>query len=382
MRIGILTFHFGMNYGAVLQCYALQHYLKLQGYEVEIINFNPINNNDQKKTLYTILKKSIKSWIKNCWRLLLHPYIYYCGINQKKKFQHFRHHRLNQTRPYRFDELKYIEKEFEAIIVGSDQIWNKSQHSHGAYFLSPFTSFKGLRISYSPCCAVNSIEDNNSTFLANSLKAFDALSVRNKETFQFVKGLAAIEAPIVIDPVMLVEFDELIGVNPKKTIDKSYILAYVLGSEIDGGHKKTIDQIKKKHGKKPVYSIILSGNKPHIFSWADKTLSNVSVKDWLRLLYHAGFIYTDSFHGVLFALKFKKEFLAYYKEKTRSSRFIHLIDRYQLSEHIVDSYETALQKKSFHKSVDYENLMPLIEQDIDRSKQYLHNALSIRKYKK
>ena len=41
MKIGILTFHWATNYGAVLQCYALQTYLESLGHDVRVINYKP-----------------------------------------------------------------------------------------------------------------------------------------------------------------------------------------------------------------------------------------------------------------------------------------------------------------------------------------------------
>ena len=60
MKIGILTFHFGNNYGGLLQCYALQEVLKRAGYEVEIINYRPGSFSFCRRVCNKI--KSINSW--------------------------------------------------------------------------------------------------------------------------------------------------------------------------------------------------------------------------------------------------------------------------------------------------------------------------------
>lgn len=39
MKIGILTFHFAHNYGAMLQAYALSTKLRNMGYDAEIIDY-------------------------------------------------------------------------------------------------------------------------------------------------------------------------------------------------------------------------------------------------------------------------------------------------------------------------------------------------------
>ena len=39
MKVGILTFHRAHNFGAMLQCYALQEYLTKKGLNVEVIDY-------------------------------------------------------------------------------------------------------------------------------------------------------------------------------------------------------------------------------------------------------------------------------------------------------------------------------------------------------
>jgi hypothetical protein len=66
-----------------------------------------------------------------------------------------------------------------------------------------------------------------------------------------------------------------------------------------------------KTGNLKVVSIILTDNKPQLFNWSDKTYWYASPLEWLNLFYYSTFVYTDSYHGVLFSIKFHKQFLAY-----------------------------------------------------------------------
>ena len=39
MRIGIITYHRAFNYGAVLQCFALQELLKSMDHEIQVVDY-------------------------------------------------------------------------------------------------------------------------------------------------------------------------------------------------------------------------------------------------------------------------------------------------------------------------------------------------------
>lgn len=114
MKIGILTFHWATNYGAVLQCYALQEYLKSLGHEVEIINYKPHLFDDN---VFTFLR----------FRKFLHIGDYLNNCKKEAALKDFRSSRLHQTeRIYACKDMAYIANCYDAIVSGSDQVVNPS----------------------------------------------------------------------------------------------------------------------------------------------------------------------------------------------------------------------------------------------------------------
>lgn len=325
MKIGILTYHFGTNFGGQLQCYALMKTLEALGHDAIVINYIPGRN-----------KSSLMNDIKQCMRMIKHNIsaesiktgltsIFMSG-KMRTNFEKFRNKHLNIGPLCNLDNFNYL-YDLDAIIVGSDQVWAPAHHKNAAYFFNFKDGFKGRKISYAPCCAINMVERENRKHISDLLSSFNSISVRNIETQNFVKELTGKKPMIVADPTFLHDFKEFTSsVTPKI----GYILTYILGKEIDGGHKATIEKIKKEYGNIPVYSISLTSSKPHYFSWSDKTYYTLSPVEWVDFIRNAKFLYTDSFHGVAFALKFKTPFLAYYKEAIRASRFIDLMERYKL----------------------------------------------------
>ncbi len=368
MKIGILTYHFGTNFGGQLQCYALMKTLESLGHDVTIINYVP-----SKKRISFI--DDVKQNIKLVSRKVSYETIMTAlgGIvfsrKMRRSFDEFRAKHLN-VGPLcnldTFDDLYNL----DAIFVGSDQVWGPSHHKSGAYFLNFRHGFKGRKISYAPCCAINRIEPENKEMIKGLLSSFDSISVRNIETHDFVKSLTGKDVPIVADPTFLYSFEEF---SSSITPRGEYILTYILGEEVNGGHKTVIKRIKEEYGNIPVYSISLTSSKPHYFSWADRTYYTLNPVEWVDIIRNAKFLYTDSFHGVAFALKFKVPFLAYYKEKIRASRFVDLMERYKLSNIINEVAE--LNGKAIKKLQPREETYTISESIIKTSVDFIRNAL-------
>ncbi|MDR0865180.1 MAG: polysaccharide pyruvyl transferase family protein [Candidatus Symbiothrix sp.] len=327
-KVGILTFHFGYNYGGVLQSYALQETVKNLGYDVQIINCIP------KNPLWFLI-----GLIRNfSWKRLYDTVRY--GYKCVAGFKRFQKQYLDCTTVVHEQNLHIIANQFDTIIVGSDQVWNPSQHDKKIYFLNWQPEFQGIRIAYAPCCGIKRYAETNTEVLRKSLQNFNYLSVRNEETRAFVQQISRIDAIKVPDPTLLYDFDKFVT-NKHNT---PYILAYILGNDIDGGNQSAIEFIKSIYKDIPVIAIVLAISNPVDCSWADKIRYNVTPQEWVDLIANAAFVYTDSFHGTLFAIKYQRSFIAYYSSKIRASRFIDLKDTYNLDNHIVSSLQKMKAK--------------------------------------
>lgn len=367
MKIGILTFNFAINYGAALQCYALQQELISQGLDARVIDFLPDNayqpfwRGNQFRA--SVPQALMKSWIK--WQ---HT------SDIKREFRNFYDRRVQLTSQCGIKDLPHVANQFDAIIVGSDQVWVNGFHDCKAFFLGWIPAFSGVRISYAPCCGRNVISNRNRQGIAALIKQLDHVSVRNQETFAFVKELTGRTPQIVADPTMLHHFREL--VDSVRTPQTPYILAYVLVSEIEGGHEEAIAAIKRNHGNLPVVAIVLSENRPQYFKWADRILYSAAVEEWVNLIAGCQFLYTDSFHATIFALKFRKHFLAYYPKDDSTSRHADMAKRYHIDRHIVTSLNQAIERDAISSAPDYERINPEIEAHVLQSKRFLQASLT------
>ena len=91
---------------------------------------------------------------------------------------------------------------------------------------------------------------------------------------------------------------------------------------------------------------------------------------------NAKFIFTDSYHGTLFSLKFKKPFIAYYSEAIRSTRFIDLGKRYCVSDNIVTNVNEINLNNDWEKKIEFSKISEAIEEHKLASMSYLNQVIS------
>lgn len=302
MKIGILTFHCAHNYGAVLQAYGLQEYLKSCGHEVEMIDYRP---------KYLICGYRAFSLPSLCGISLLKKFkrIAYWGltflwripvrVRRRKGFEKFIREKLNLSRD-RFTEGGRVPVEkCDAIVFGSDQIWSPNHTNGGdAVFLGDFPAPAGtLKIAYAASAGAASATLGENPVFANALKNFNAISVRESNLAESLQPKTDLKIETVLDPTLLVDksvWEKL--AEPPKT-QKKYVLVYqvVYNPEADRIAKELAGQIGAE-----VISV-----------WSGYTLRGNMLKTetpeqfvgWFK---NAACVVSTSFHGTAFGLIFQK----------------------------------------------------------------------------
>lgn len=372
MKIGILTLHYGSNYGGVLQCYAMQEFLMAQGHQVEIINFIP--------TLQPSLIKRISGKLRTISSLhdLMHNLSDFTKVKKnrgtdssnntdafKRIFNDFRLRRLFLSEKVDETTISNLSENYDAVIVGSDQVWTALYGKRHVYFLDWIQDGSATkRISYAACSAHSFARGATKHRLAALVEKLDAIGVRDTTTFSLIKSLnPALEPTLVADPTMLHDFNDFASDAPCET---PYIITYILGTEINGGHRAALTKIKEQAGNLKVISIIVPESASAIEQYSDIIISDATPEQWVSLIRHAAVVYTDSFHGIMFSLKFGKPLFAYYANAIRASRLTDLKERFP-SLPIYSSVPDTL-------SLDYDcDCRPLIES----SKAFIQKSLEI-----
>lgn len=326
MKIGIATFQWADNYGAVIQSHALQAYLKEQGNEVAIINFQPQTfNSGLRQFIATTPKATLAKWE---------------AFYKRKIFQHFRDRYLQLT-PNVFHtaaDLESIKDRFDLLIAGSDQVWNPKWLSQfqglwDLYFLR-FAGNKTRRISYAASFGhadTKTISVEDQIRIGSYLIEFDAISVREKSGVDIVNKLSGRDDSMkVSDPTLLHDrsfYEKLAGTSRKRT---PYLFNYMLHGQLRNAHQLEYEI------SRPLKLKVLKCNV--LNSRLHKGYTMPSPCGWLRMIRDANFVITNSFHGVVFCLIFNTPFLVLLSEGelgSMNNRITDLLADVRLSERVI-----------------------------------------------
>ena len=376
MRIAILTHPYVRNYGGILQCVALQNTLEEKGHEVEVIHFKPSPKRNVRRRIKLLFRDFSFQRFYEWFFDTCSDFLGKMTSKQKpvslallENCARFIKENIHRTETCDEDTIgRLVERrQYDAVIIGSDIVWVWLGKERLIYFGDWQPRYAGELISYAACSTLSHVPKFNRAKLGSLLDGFSHISVRDKHTFNLIRGYTQKDIQIVADPTILYDFRRYL----KPYEGEDYIFAYVLGKEINGGHRKAIAAMKQRYGDIPVKAVVLSDESTDIVPYVDEVVDDASPDVWLNLLVHSKAVYTDSFHGVIFSLKYHKPFIAYYKEATRSTRLIDLKERFGLVGNIVSSVDGI----DLSSDIRYNKLQPQMDAWKAESLNFLKNAL-------
>lgn len=365
MKVGIITFHYNSNFGAALQCYALQRVIHEVGHDVEVIDYVPKDGE---------LKPFWRGWNIRSGQLLKTFRQRVLQLKYGRKASHVfdvfrRTYFILSPRCSTIEDVRRVASQYDAVICGSDQVWVFDRPS--VYFLNLGEEFKGLRISYAACCGHDRQRQDKDDEFRKLLDDFDSISVRNDFSKEIISSLTDKSIEVVADPTLLVEFDEIMEAYPLPCSE--YILMYSLSENLAGDQQKIIDAIREKVGDFPVVAVV-ANSCPRSSALAKYNIYDASPGQWVWLIAHASFVYTDSFHGTLFCVKYARPFIADYKEEWRSLRLLDIAMRYGFGSNVGSSVDDAVAKID-SSNLDYSRVFDLVTRHAEISRKFLRKAL-------
>ena len=364
MKIGILTMYYRRNYGGILQSYAMMKVLQGLGHQVEVIDFRYDSHQNQR--IFDRIISKIKSLLKDTVKKQTSISVRQLPLEHIEAFNRFKVEYMDYSDVATNDTIASIASRYEAVVVGSDQVWNNVYDANLFYFFGWTPEYKGMRIAYAPCSIYPTVPRYNKQRLGALINQFKAVAVRDETTADMVQSVVGVRPQIVLDPSCLYDYTEFVQ---GALIEGDYIFTYVLGSEIACGHHEVIRCIKEKYGKMKVVAAIIPNVSLEVEKFADDIRYNASPSDWVNLIAHSKFVYTDSFHGCMFAMKFHKPFLAYYKDSRRVSRLKDIKATYGIDNIIPSGVDIVLH------DIDYVKIDAILDQKKVSSEEYIRNSL-------
>lgn len=358
--ISIITFHAAHNYGSCLQAYALQTFLKNLDYNVSIIDFRTDNQIEMYKPLTK--RKGAKYFIKNLF-FILH---YKSRKLRYDKFEKYIKDNYILTDRYTsLEELMSCPPEADCYISGSDQIWNTAPYdANMAYFL-PFVKY-GKKIAYAPSFGqIGKITNENE--IKDYLSKYDNISVREQNGRDIVKRLINIDAPILIDPTLLLSRDEWLYMVKDRIINYPYIFFYTLFADKD--MISTVKQISKILNLPVIVSNI--SNQHDALAGFKKRIAS-GPEDFLNYIYNAEFVCTSSFHGTVFSILFNKQFISL--NGNEDKRISTLLKKFNLSDRSINTHG-KFSNYDILRKCDFSNIEKIRLQECDKTKKFLIGAI-------
>lgn len=327
MKIGILTFHRAHNYGAVLQCYALQQYLIQEGYDVYVIDYN----NKQLWSYYSWRDRGLEKNIKK--NAIKFPIRLFRYIKRRKKqilryykFVHFQEHKLRLS-----DKKSILKFPYDLILIGSDQIWNTSiTHGFDPYYWGTFEKPSSTKVATYAASLRGVWEETRHKIIHDALKNLDGISVRESAIGKYVTKLFPdLNVFHVPDPVLLLSPMQWKVLAKKPKTDCSY--AFFYQAETSESVYNTASEIALQQGL-PLY--VLSADQ-----WAvnSKECHSASPFEFLGWILNAKLVITSSFHALAFCILFQKDFYAVNLPTGQDERLRSICSIFGVEDRLIDN---------------------------------------------
>ena len=354
MKIGILTHHNINNYGAFMQTWCLQEKLKelFPHDEVYVIDYiikkHSIINTAGFLRIYPD-KETPMSWL----RKVLQPIVFHDCRNQ---------YMAKTKKVYSTEDIN--ELGLDCIVIGSDEVWNYLDPK--SYL--PVKYSAGLKaeriVAYAPSTGKANGVDDIPKEVYEAMKGFTALSARDKGAQTLCKTTLGVTPMLVCDPTFLTPSPFIYNERIKYYTKNPYILFYYCNG-LPRKWKEKIIQNAIEEG----YEVLGAGE-------YDKMYSRVSVRitpfEWAELFKHAEYVYTGTFHGVVFSILSRKNFKVYASIKSRIKKIGALLEQFGIGDRSLTE-ENLLDKG---ENIDYDKVYEYIDELREKSSDYLQRAVS------
>lgn len=359
-KLGLCVRYDCDNYGSMLQILATQKAVEKAGWDYEIIRYNKKNLSFLIKNVTRVfnpyfMRGKLMSFNKNR-KLKKYPEV---QEGNRRRLVLFRNYRKTYIGPYSkeykgFKNLCAGAKTYDAVMVGSDQLWTPAGIRSKFYNLL-FVPDQTRKISFATSFGVSSVPASQIQETKKYLSRIDHLSVREIAGAKIVKELTGREAVIALDPTLLFDGQEWLEIFPEeKIIEEPYIFAYFLGETIK--HREVVESLAKETGLKIITCPQMDTFVEKDLTFGDERRFDIDPLGFLNLIRGATYVCTDSFHGSVFSILNHKQFLTFnrFEEGSKQSRNSRIDSLFGL---------LGLEKRRY--SIDSDYIRDILDSPID-----------------
>jgi hypothetical protein len=291
-RVGLLTFHSTRNYGASLQALGMVQALRRLGFEPEVIDYRP------------------RPASSHYLRETLHPQeggglgMRLACVLKALSFASFTRRWLPLSPACVRDPgalSRFYARRYSAVICGSDQIWHVNETFRPfdpSYFLKFVDGDSVRRIAYGPSFGAPFNMKPYRAEMSRCLHAFHSLSVRDEASRSLIRDLCGRDAQRVTDPTLLTDFP----FDERGTSAAGNIYDVFYGPSATQAATTPLKWSRHRGG-----TLLCLG-----FRGPEGSRSRIAIRPetWLSMMRGARMVFTTTFHGTVFAVKYTRPFVA------------------------------------------------------------------------
>lgn len=312
-RVGTISYNIYCNftnYGSALQTWALHKAIKRLGHTPVLVDYCPdiLADKDPLNPFGNMWDKDEES------RRMVELTMPAIRTNYEK-FDRFYHDRFDRT------SQKYTSQNFSEIcnecldgfVCGSDTIFciDEFKGFDDGYYAN-YPAMKGRSVSYAASFGDSHFDDASYAVLNNRLQNFKAIGLRENAMVPYVKNHCSVHVARTIDPTLLLSSDDYDRITAEKQIQEPYLLLYT--RRYDPGMEKYAERVAKERGLKIVEISLRATNaeEGHIMRY------DAGVEEFLSLVKYSSFVVTNSFHGLIFAIQYRRPMVVFTREQADS----------------------------------------------------------------
>lgn len=385
MKWGVATLYYkSMNLGGLLQAYAVTRLFELLGFECEQMCYDlstskkKLNYKKQfverlkKITLKKIINK-LKRKLEKKFRKKTNKADYSKFSKQSNYFEEFRNMIPHSAVLYNSDNIKSANKNYDAFICGSDQVWAPDMMIHD-FFTLDFAHKNKPRISIAASMGKSSLTNSERRYFCDKIKKIDSISVREKTLSEYLQKYG-IENECILDPTLLLGIEEWKKIADYSSVPEGkYVLCYFLGDSL--WQRRKAVEYAEKHKIKLVYLPYVTNRiRRSDLVFKDYIDLPAGPQQFIGLVENAECIFTDSFHAMMFSIIFQKDFFVFNRDgekgsNTGNARIIDFLEEMNIKERFIDSPK----RYNGNITIDYENKETLIKQKCENSYNWIKTA--------
>ncbi len=358
MKIATVTYQRHDNYGAMLQCYALQKKLEELGAETKVIDY-VCRVSEHPFSLAALRAKGIKRYITGAIGAITR-------IPRAKRFKQFRK-LLKMTAPVDEKSIWRYSNQFDGYIAGSDNIWNADITGLDKNYFLSFTADKRRRAAFAASFGSSKIKETLTAQYETLLSDFAIINCREKSGAELANVLTGKETGVVCDPSLLLTREDwaALAVEPKEK--QPYLLAYQMVPS--GEFVRFVEQVAEEKGLPVIYIPFPYGKTKC------KSKLTIGPIEWLGYFKNAEYVLTDSFHGCAFSVLFGREFAV--KISQLGERIENLLTVLDIKDRVVESAAAAVSLGKIDYTSVNERLSDFREYSTEKLKETLRYFESI-----